>query len=212
MDDEIVEKIKAKFLSGHFPEAEVQHLFTLFRKLLERIKPSERAKFYLLNFYCDWTLHSAIDRSQGGAEILLKMHGILHDHLQRTDNSSFGHDVSAAMSLTVARDQAIALLKRFGGYNVQITPKKWHEIVVVLAEIISHCPIKLNRKDKRFAQYLKAAEAKPLRNNSIVEEVQIVKVPSKQFDAKAPDGEITYCVKLTTSELINIITPLVGIS
>lgn len=98
MNVEILAKLENVLTTSSLGEADVQHLFTLARKLIENVPKPDRPKYALLKFYCDWTLHSEIDRSETGAEILAKIHHIFANHLKKTDNSTFSADLSYALA------------------------------------------------------------------------------------------------------------------
>ena len=82
MHAEILNKI-SRLIASPMREADVQHLFTLARKLIDKVPRSDRQQFSLLKFYCDWTMHPDIDRSETGASILADTHNIIADLLLR---------------------------------------------------------------------------------------------------------------------------------
>jgi hypothetical protein len=71
---------------------------------------SRRVEFFLLKFYCDWTMHPDIDRSPTGASILADAHNIIADHLQKQDNATLKAELNAALSLDTVRNQLNELL------------------------------------------------------------------------------------------------------
>jgi hypothetical protein len=203
---EILNKI-SQLIASPMREADVQHLFTLARKLIDKVPSSDRKQFSLLKFYCDWTMHPGIDRSESGASILANAHNIIADHLQKQDNSTFAADLTAALSLNTVRTQLNNLLKYFGGKS-DVDETKWREVVSVMIEIIAHCPLKIGPQ-KRLASVLDAIRLRPLKGKSVVEQLVVIKVPSTVFLPEAPANEITYCIALTTTDTSKIIVPLV---
>jgi len=206
MNHEILDKI-SRTLASPMREADVQHLFTLARKLIGRTPKGDRKQYALLKFYCDWTMHPDIDRSDAGASILADAHNIIADHLQKKDNSTFAADLSAALSLNIVRIQLNNLLKSFGGTS-EIGETQWGAIIPIMAEIIANCPLKIDPKNSKFASVRNAIRSRPLKGQSVVEQLMVIKVPSTTFNPKAPADEITYCISLRTIDTTSIVTPL----
>ncbi len=206
MNDEILNKI-AGLIAGPVNEANVQHLFTLARKLVGRAPKGDRKHFSLLKFYCDWTMHPDIDRSPAGASILADAHNIIADHLGKKDNTTLVADLTAALSLNTVREQLNDLFAYFGGPPA-IDEVKWATIVPVVAEIIAHCPLTIDPNNRQLASTLKAIRSRPLRGTSVVEELMVIKVPSKTLDPQASANEITYCISLKTTDTARFVSPL----
>ena len=206
MNNEILYKI-SRLLAAPMSEADVQHLFTLARKLIGRTPKGDREQFSLLKFYCDWTMHPDIDRSDTGASILADAHNIIADHLQKKDNSTLVADLTAALSLSTVRTQLNNLLMYFGGAP-EVDETKWAAIKPIIVEIIAHCPLKIDPNNRRFASILRAIQSRPLKGNSVLEQLMIVRIPSTTFNPKAPPDEITYCISLRATDTTSIIAPL----
>lgn len=128
MTNEIIEKIEklversiyeqGRSLTTPITEPEVQHLFTLTRKLIERIPKNNRRNYSLINFYCDWTLHSKIDRSDEGARILMQIHDIIFDNLKKANNDNLVQELSSVLSFQLARTQLNDLIFVSGGKEI----------------------------------------------------------------------------------------------
>ena len=61
MKEEIIRKLTAQLNEGITTEVQVVYLLVGIRKLIERDEKRER--YPVLNFSCDWVLHSKLDRS-----------------------------------------------------------------------------------------------------------------------------------------------------
>ena len=195
-----IEKIESIASRATLEESHVQHLFTLTRKLIERVPKAERSDYSLLKFYCDWTLHTEIDRSKEGESILAQIHNIL----KKTDNTTIETDLTNALSLDTARDQINKIISRFGGKSKTFSQTKWSKIIPILAEIISHCPLKFGKSSK----ILKSLKEQPLMGTSVVEKLEIIKVSSSNFKQTAPAGEMIFCFSIGT-DTTDIIVRLV---
>ena len=68
MTEEIIRKLTAQLNEGITTEVQVVYLLVGIRKLIERDAQGE--KYRNLNFYCDWVLHSELDRC--GAKAILR--------------------------------------------------------------------------------------------------------------------------------------------
>jgi len=209
MKSEIIEKINSIVSRTPLEESHVQHLFTLARKLIEKTSEIERKHFSLLKFYCDWTLHSKIDNSKEGALIVAGIHNTMARHLKLDSNESLINDLNSVLSFSKARDQLNKLILESGGEPNLVSLEKWTEIVAILAEIISHCPLEIG-KNPRFSQILKSIHARPLKGTSGVERLSIIKIPKTTFDQTASADEITFNLLIDTTDTTKFVVPLTG--
>lgn len=190
-------------------EAEVQHLFALVRKLIERTPKAERTSYALLKFYCDWTLHAEIDKSTEGAKILAGIHDVLGLHLKKADNKELLDDLANILSLEVVRQELNALLARHNAPLDSFSGTLWnHEVVPGLVEIISHVQLKIG-KFRWLRSILDGIKLRPLKGRSIVEALTMTGIPSRAFKPDAPESEVTYCLVITLSDTTRIVAPLV---
>ncbi len=205
MKRERIDKIARILSDERLEEADVVHLFTLARKLFERLPASDRARLTLLKFYSDWTLHPELDRSHEAGSLLEKAHHILRRHLMDSSNNArFSDDVTAAFSLDELKNQFNYLLKSFApSQNLRID-RRWQEIIFWLAEIVSNCPLAIGS----VSPIRTRMEATPLPRGDIVERLDIVSLPSSTMYPTAPPGQTMFCIRLTLSDTTQIITPL----
>ena len=211
MRHEMLSKLRTLIGKHSLSESEVQHLFTLARKLIEDLPQIHRQNYTLLKFYCDWTLHREIDRSVEGAQILAHVHSIIIDHLRKQDNSAFAAELTDALSLERVREQINTLLTHTdNGYaSTTLDESKWRRIVPIVAEIISHCPLKIGRKTPNLNTFLQSIRSRPIKGSSVVEQIMVAKIPTSYFNHGADPSELIYCFVITTSDTTKIITPLV---
>jgi hypothetical protein len=208
MDDEVIDKIRRAIAAIPLREPDVHHLFALARKLIERVPSAARGTYSLLNFYCDWTLHSEIDRSEAGAKILARLHEIIADHLKKADNSTLITDLSRALSLSEVRGELNSLIARYAGGTDAISTATWRRMVPILLEIISHTPLKIGSKNAKLKKLATQIRARPLKGKSVVEELAVAKVASTMLKRNAPPNEITYCLMFTTTDTTKLIVPI----
>lgn len=200
MTNEIVEKI-ISIASSPIEEARIHHLFALSRKLIERVP--NKTQYALLRFYCDWTVHSEIDRSKEGELLLSRIHNIILKHLKISDNSSLVSELTEALSFETLREQINALVLYSGGPNDLFERAKWNKIIIVLAEIVSHCPLKIGK----YFSTLDTLKKSPLKGDSVVSELSIVKIPKSTISTDSTEVLI-YCLVITTTDKIHFVVPI----
>src|SRR5208282_4188147 len=175
---------------------EVQHLFNLSRKLIERLPEATAEQFALLKFYCDWTAHSKIDRSAEGALVVERLHSIVNAHMKRRDNSTMVADLTAALSLDKIHDQLNDLLHLFDGeIGFSIDDIQWRRIVVQLLEVITHSPLKIAGAKKSLMRVRERIKATPIKGRAIVEQVAIVKIPRSTFHPQTLRNDAVLCIE-----------------
>jgi len=210
MISEIVEKLNNAVSHSPLEEAHVQHIFTLARKLIKKVTSTDRNKYSLLNFYCNWTMHTEIDESEEGALVLARIHRIILDQLKKSDNSSMADDITAALSFEQLRTELNALISACGGNHETFSQTKWDEIIPILAEIISQCPLKIGKK-KYLSKIAQTIKSQPIKGTSVVEELSIIKVSSITFNPNASADEITYCFCIATTDTTKFVTPIMRV-
>ena len=208
MDDEVVAKIHQAIVAHPLREADVHHLLALARKLIERVPLDARKTYALLNFYCDWTLHSKIDRSEAGATILVRLHDIIADHLNQTDTAALITGLSRALSLSDVRNELNALIARYAGGADAVSTEMWRQMVPILLEIISNTPLKIGANNARLKELARQIRQRPLKGESVVEELAITKVQSTILKENAPAKELTYCLMFTTTDTTKLVVPI----
>jgi len=210
MTNEILEKIRKIINKPSLSEADVQHLFNLSRKLIEQLPRADKSNFALLKFYCDWTVHSKIDKSAEGAMIIERVHTIVNDHMGNKDNSLMPAELTTALSLDEAKSQLNNLLRVSGqeGDRLSIDDNQWRPIKIHLVEVVSNCPLRIDVSKK----WLKSISDKmtPIKGRFVVEEVAVIKIPRKTLYPAAGQDELIYCIRLTLSDTTCIIAPLVS--
>jgi len=210
MTNEILEKIERIIRTPLPSESDINHLFTLIRKLIERLRGSDKRNFALLKFYCDWVLHSEIDKSSEGAMIIERVHAIINDHMRRNDSGQIPADLTAALSLNEVRSQLNNLLQLSEpGIGLSVDNEQWRVIIIQLVEIISHCPLRIDKSKWWLTEILDKITAKPIKDKAIVEEVAVIKISKQVFSPRAKEDELVYCIMLTLSDTTHIIAPLI---
>ncbi len=214
MNNEIVEKIE-RISEKDLTEAEVGHLFTLVRKLIERVPKSDRPQYALLKFYCDWTVHSKIDRSEEGAKIIEKVHDIILKHFNKSNTNELITDLTSVLSLDDARKQLNQLANRYRTFNVYdqksknlFSESRWLDIIKQWAEIVSKIPLRINPRNRLLSSILSAIQARPIGKFRAVDELEIVKMPAHIFRMSNNPEIIIFCIMITMTDTTHIIAPI----
>jgi hypothetical protein len=206
MDNEVIEKIRQAVTATPLREADVHHLFALARKLIERARSP--ATYALLNFYCDWTLHSEINRSEAGGRILARLHDIIADNLKNTDNARLIAELSGALSLGDVRNELNGLIAQHTGIVETVSVARWRMMVPILLEIISHTPLKIGANNAKLKALARQIRTRPLKGESFVAELAITRVASRLLKNNAPANETTFCMMFTTSDTTKLVVPV----
>lgn len=208
MKNEIIEKIRTILAGPAIGESQVTHLFALIRKMLEGLSRPERDQYQLLGFYCDWALHTRIDRSEQGAAILERVHQVVIDHMTKKDSSTMPNDLSAVLSFDTLGIQLNEFLRLYAdGQKIEETD--WVGIIPILAEIISSCPVTISpKRGGALKQFMDRIRLQPIKDGSVVEEIAIVKISSAVFFPNQTPITETFCLKLTLSDTTKIIAPI----
>jgi len=207
MNDEIIAKINGIAATTPIDEAHVQHLFTLVRKLTERVPEAHTSSYSLLKFYCDWTVHSKIDRSREGALVIQRIHNTILNSLSDTIED-VASELTATLSLSETRNQLNDIIHQFGGSQNTFSEIRWNEVVPILLEIISHCELEIGSSTK-LTKTQKAIQAKPLKGSSVVTTLSIIKVPTAMFGLNAPKEQKTFCMLINTTDTTKFIVPII---
>lgn len=210
MTNEVLEKIRRIISTTSLTESEVQHLFTLSRKLIERLPKGTAEQFALLKFYCDWTAHSKLNRSAEGALVVEKLHTIVNAHMERRrDNATIAADLTAALSLNKLHTQLNDLLHVFDP-EFPIHYIQWRSIVAQLLEVITHSPLTIAGTKKALMRVRERIVATPIKGRAVVEQVAIVKIPRSTFHPQTLRNDAVRCIELTLSDTTKIVVPLIG--
>lgn len=93
------------------------------------------------------------------------------------------------------------------GPNDLFSEDKWRTLIPILLEIISSTPLTIVN-EKRFLPFLTAIRSKPVKGTSVVEGLEVIKVPTKTFKKDAPADQNIFCVKIETTDTTTFVVPL----
>lgn len=150
---EIIEKLNNEFKREINRECQVVYILSRVRKILE-IK-NQKNKYKLLNFYCNWVLHSKLDGYS--TKILI--------------NNLFEHDIDCKKSAKWNAIKMKSCSKHFFDLlslkqeiddffnencsSINLSEKNWASFGKLLLGIINECPIILNSSKLRQIELFK---------------------------------------------------------
>jgi hypothetical protein len=144
MRDAILEKLTRKFESAPRSEEDVAYVLIEIRKLLER--DAKQDQFTTLTFFCDWVVHSVLNR-RGARDQISRLDG----RLGNLDLTNL-HDVGADLEIYrfMSFDSLFEELGRFtkeeklpGGWTSN--PAWWKECVKFYGEIVRDCALEVKQ-------------------------------------------------------------------
>jgi hypothetical protein len=144
----ILKKLNNELNRDITDECQVVYILSLIRKMLEMKKQKE--KYELLNFYCNWSLHSNLDQK---TKIISEM---FDDHINNLEDANvianrmkFNqvdffklHDLRDDLKkFTTEYDLSLGLLEK---------NNQWIEFVKLLLDVIEDCPIVCIKSSKKI--------------------------------------------------------------
>jgi hypothetical protein len=152
MTEEIIRKLTAELNKGITTEAQVVYLLAGVRKLIER--DDKTTDYPVLNFHCDWALHSKLDRAAAkavlrlfdAAQPFLKAEKDLPQLLQREID-----DISKMRSF---EKDVTRFLEEYGLPPVAYDVDGWSHFLHLYTQVIQDIPLVVKASSPNAAQNL----------------------------------------------------------
>lgn len=208
MKDDIKAKIQKTVLRKNLGERDVAHLMPLCRKYIEQLSDKEKSEFKLLNFFCDWTLHSVINRSSPAFELIKDVNSAIYDLKLVPGNDEIIRHISEIASFAKLRVE----LKRFlSSLKVKDTltlkDESWVKFVKSYIKIILDVPLILSGKLEKTLE--KELIKKPLKEGTWIIGISISSVPQSFFKGSLKPQRKSYlCLIAWMSDTTKIVIPL----
>lgn len=211
MIEKTLSKLTALITKDSLSESDVVYTLSLIRKIIE--KHEEKQKFSLLNFYCDWVLHSSITRSPSGLEMLRKIQEtIIVDG--SIDPLLLSGKITSILSFYTLRKELEAFLEEFN-LPLDIIKKieMWAKFIFSIVEIVREYPLSFldYKKYKEIEKIYNDMKEKPIKPDMWIEELSLTKVNfSSILKKRLLDDKEVPCWKLKMSETTTMIGPLIA--
>jgi len=125
MKDHILEKIARELSLDNPDECRFVYVLSRIRKYLEVANAQEKYKY--MNFYCNWALHTRIDKTKA-------MDEVLHDFMRKDDPHGFTQGAPFFKDFE-------AFLEEHSLPRIWVSPSNKMELIRLMLEIYSDTPI-----------------------------------------------------------------------
>ncbi len=151
MQDSIVKKLNLLLSrEQHLEECHVVYLFVEMRKLLEKISKQKAMNFKLLQFYCNWVVHTKKSRDLSAASPFL-------DQLEESIRAEKGKVPVEFIDLSHLKQQCHDFFSELEiNKKIVSTQECWQAFCTSLVDILIDQPIEIDRgKTKTFFYFTK---------------------------------------------------------
>lgn len=154
MEPEIVGKLEKMIKAGEIvDEKSVVYFMVGVRKLLELNNAFK--DFPIFSFYCDWTLHSKIDRLSKKARVLELLMAI-EENVKETKDDGVLLPLSDIIGGMPMMDELDDLLKRFNLPVITMDAEKfrefWSPFVLSLAKVLKDQPLVIDLEEMSLSE------------------------------------------------------------
>jgi hypothetical protein len=158
----ILAKLEAQLRDGIDNEVKIVYLLVQLRKLLEI--EGEKQMYPVVNFYCNWVVHSKLSNSPIADTIIRQFDSYLQSLAITStpfNDSIFPKEVSRLTDDKTLKHELELCLNHFGlPTEVCSLEAKWMLFKANLIGIIEDCPLTLMETKTQRTQYLKALSVK----------------------------------------------------
>lgn len=150
----------------------------------------------ILKFFCDWALHTKIDRSFAGSTVVSEIHKTVNRFKEQNTNQLF-QEIPNILLTQLKNQLHIFLKENCLDVNIVNNSTEWKRFLYNLFEILEDIPVTLQLKHED------ALKKKPLTPGVWINKISVVK--SNLGGSRADE---TYCLEMTTSDTKKIIISL----
>ena len=150
MTEEIIRKLTAQLNKGITTEVRVVYLLVGIRKLIER--DDQRAQYPKLNFYCDWVLHSELDRS--GAKAILREFDKAHRLFKRGRNlpRELQNKIEELSGMRSFEKELTGFLESYGLPPIAQNVDGWSHFLHLYTQVIQDIPLVVKSSSRPDAE------------------------------------------------------------
>ncbi|MFA4967124.1 MAG: hypothetical protein WC624_02785 [Candidatus Margulisiibacteriota bacterium] len=191
-------------------EIEAAYLMTLIRKRIEHMSQAEKSSYFVLNFYCTWTVHVKIDKSKLAMNILKEINQWVND-LKASNNPDLIKGLSEVIAFPRFRKELLVFLSTLNlPTNLASDDTKWNSFLRLVIDIIHACPLQFPEiKTGIIEQIYNAIKATPIKTGMWVESISIFNRDEiSSITNNAPPDLSPYFLRILTSDTTSIIVPL----
>lgn len=195
-------KIKQVLEKNIKSESDYIYLLSLIRRAIESMSKPDAKTYDYLKMFCDWSLHTKIDRSKIGTELIKKIHKIINLKKDSPANQVI-KEISKALLENLQNQIRLFLEKEALPLVIVNEPQEWRLFLKNLFEILENNRIILPSK------HHVSISLSPLKKGMWVTEIEIIKINFSALNPiKVKLNNQTYCLSILTSNTTKIIIPL----
>lgn len=136
---EILEKLNKEFGRDINEECQVVYILSRIRKILE-IK-NQKEKYKLLNLYCNWSLHSKLDRRSATVFLADLFEQDIDCEKDGKENATRLISKHSKLFKLSSLKQEVGSFIEDNNLSLDWIGKNWTSFIKILLEIIKDCPI-----------------------------------------------------------------------
>lgn len=198
-------------------ESEVVHLMVLVRKHLEHLDNEGSHDYQKLKFFCDWTLHIAIEYSIPAMEILVQLNETVVRLKQTPNNDLLMKEITKVISFPLLKQQLHKILLSIGIKDRLTTvPSRWLNFLEKYTEIIRDqviaFPERIDTQDRRLRilqPFYEKIKSNPIKEGCWTMGLSLSLVNESFFKAKTALSKISlFCLILYASDTTRVVIPL----
>jgi len=204
-------KIEKIVNNTSFEECEVVYLMVLTRKYLEQLADEGKNNFSVLKFFCDWSLHPAIDKSFHAMELLKQMNNLIVDLKATTDAKLIMDEITKVISFSKLRTEFQRFFKALGvSDSLTKSEDNWGAFVSTFIQVILDSPLILSgpKNDKTKSIYEDIIN-NPIKKGAWLISLKLTYLNNSFFKGeKVPSLHATLCLVFLTSNTTRVVIPL----
>ena len=196
MKEEIIKKLTAQLNEGITTEVQVVYLLVGIRKLIERADhgADQGTQYPTLNFYCDWVLHSELDRS-GAKAILLEFDKAQplwksEEKLPRELEDKINH----ICGMKFFTEELTRFLKNYGLPPIAQNVDGWSRFFHLYAQVIQDIPLRVKAPAaaENISKLVVHCKTAPKTIKSVNREDVVYRIVWEIFDKTGESGSLVF--------------------
>jgi hypothetical protein len=180
----IVEKLTHHLEKEMTDEAAVVYFMVEVRKLLEH--ETAKTQFQVLNFYCNWVVHTKLDQSPIADRIIHLNDEILAYSVSASNAPVQMNDLITLLDQSSLQKELAMFLQQVGLPSEVLEASSWNKFQRLLGSIIEDVPLLI---DKRKGQPTRYVQSVSVKNLPLSEGLSLNLQWSTKFHTQ-PEGEI----------------------
>jgi hypothetical protein len=190
----IVEKLDRQLHEGISSEPKVVYLFVELRKLLEH--DNKKNSYPVLNFYCNWVVHTRIESSAIAEKIIRYMDNLFDYFVPELQEFNAPEQVRRLLDQTSLREELEACLAYFDLPTTICTSQaQWLMLSDHLCRVIEDCPLLIQQNKPKPRRRTKNRGP-----TKFVESISVSRIPMEEGEGIG----MTWNMKFHTAPIVEV--------